>query len=74
MSHMKSRLFTARFFLLGLVKNLIYAEKIQFYGTYKRKLTRVAPVTPEMLKQTWQEVDHCLCVCRTVNGVRVDIF
>jgi hypothetical protein len=39
--HVKSRLLTVRFFLWGFVKNLIYAEKIQFYIICERKLTHV---------------------------------
>lgn len=59
-------------FLLGHLKNLVYAEKIQNVKHLRESIVScVATVIPDMLVRTWIEFENCLDVCCATNGAHL---
>lgn len=63
------------FFFWGYVKNLVYAEKIRDLQHLRERIyAAITTVTPEMLQNTWREVDYRLDVCRATGGAHIETF
>lgn len=63
------------FFLWGHVKNLVYAEKVRDIDHLRQRITAaVASITPDMLTNTWREIEYRLDVCRATNGSHIEIY
>jgi hypothetical protein len=62
------------FFLWGYVKDIVY--KIPVISLDELKLRIVAAietVTPQMLENTWREIEYCLDILRAMKGAHVEV-
>lgn len=63
------------FFLWGYVKNIVYAEKIRDLPHLRARIfASIATVTPEMLHNTWREVEYRFDICRATNGAHIETY
>lgn len=63
------------FFLWGYVKDKVYATSIEDLDTLKQRISEViASVTPDMLANTWREIEYRLDVLRATNGAHVEVY
>jgi hypothetical protein len=54
--------------LWGYVKNCVYGEKMRdLQHLWERIATAIATVTPDIIQQTWHEIEYCLDVCLATN-------
>jgi hypothetical protein len=64
---------TDRFFLWGYVMNIVYGEKIRdLWHLWDRITAASAIVTPDMIQQTWHEIEYHLQFCRATNGAHIE--
>ncbi|GBN33043.1 hypothetical protein AVEN_231822-1 [Araneus ventricosus] len=62
------------FFLSGFVKNIVYKTTVLSLDELKRRIvTAIQNVTPQMLENTWREIEFLLDVLRTTKGSHVQI-
>jgi hypothetical protein len=63
------------FFLRTYVKNTVYQVEINDLQHLKARIRNAeATVTPNMLQETWNEVEYRLDICRTTKGAHTDIY
>lgn len=63
------------FFLWGYVKNLVYSEKIRDIDHLRQRIVAaVESVTPDMLTNTWREIEYRLDICRATNGSHIEVY
>lgn len=62
------------FFLWGFVKNIVYQTPVPSLDELKRRIvTAIQNVTPQMLENTWREIEFRLDVLRATRGSHVQI-
>ncbi|GBL85010.1 hypothetical protein AVEN_42252-1 [Araneus ventricosus] len=62
------------FFLWGFVKNIVYKTPVPSLDELKRRIvTAIQNVTPQMLENTWREIEFRLDVLRATKGSHVQI-
>ena len=63
------------FFLWGYVKDQVYRTPIHDLQTLKTRIREaIATVTPQMLHNTWREIEFRLDVLRATNGAHVETY
>jgi hypothetical protein len=63
------------FLLCGYVKNIVYQDKINDLQHLKALIRdAVATVTPDMLQETWNEIEYRLDICRGTRGAHIEIY
>ena len=63
------------FFLLGYIKNIVYAEKIRNIQHLQDRITSaIETVTRDMIQKTWQEIEFRLDVSRATNGAHIEMY
>jgi hypothetical protein len=59
----------------GYVKNIVYQDKINDLRHLKAHIRDVlAMITPNMLQETWNEVEYRLDIRRATKGARTEIY
>jgi hypothetical protein len=62
-------------FLWGYVKNCVYGEKIRdLQHLQDRIATAITTVTPDIIQQTWHEIEYRLHVCQATNGAHIETY
>ncbi|GBM25238.1 hypothetical protein AVEN_153420-1 [Araneus ventricosus] len=62
------------FFLWGFVKNIVYKTPVPSLDELKRRIvTAIQNVTPQMLENTWREIEFRFDVLRATKGSHVQI-
>ncbi|GBN54935.1 hypothetical protein AVEN_227632-1 [Araneus ventricosus] len=62
------------FFLWGFVKNIVYKTPVPSLDEPKRRIvTTIQNVTPQLLENTWREIEFRLDVLRATKGSHVRI-
>ena len=63
------------FFLLGYIKNIVYAEKIRNIQHLQERITSAfETVTRDMIQEMWQEMEFRLDVSRVTNGAHNEMY
>jgi hypothetical protein len=62
------------FFLCGYVKDIVYKASVTFLDELKlRIVAAIEIVTPQMLENTWREIDYLLDILRATKGAHVEV-
>lgn len=63
------------FFFWGYIKNIVYKTPVVDLDDLRRRIIAAcATVTPEMLQNTWQELEYRLDICRATRGAHIEIY
>ena len=63
------------FFLLGFVKDQVYGTPVYDLADLQERIyAAVNNVTPQMLHNTWVEIDYRLDISRATNGSHVEVY
>jgi hypothetical protein len=61
-------------FLWGYVKDTVYKTPVTSFDELKlRIVAAIETVTPQLLKNTWREIEYCLDILRINKGVEVEV-
>jgi hypothetical protein len=63
---------TLDFFFWGCVKDEVFRPKIG--SVVERINSAVASVKPQMLENTWREIEYRLDILRATNGAQIDMY
>lgn len=62
------------FFLWGYVKDMVYATPVQDVCDLRHRITEaINSVTPDMLHNTWIEIEYRLDILRATNGAHIEM-
>jgi hypothetical protein len=62
------------FFLWGYVKDIVYKVPVTSSDELElRIVAAIETVPPEMLENTWREIEYRLDILRVMKGARVEI-
>jgi hypothetical protein len=62
------------FFLWGYVKDIVYKTPLTSLNELKlRIVAAIETVTPQMLENTWREIEYCLDILCATKGVHVEV-
>jgi hypothetical protein len=57
------------------VKDRIYATKVRELRDLRARIVEaVGTITPDMLQQTWAELEYRLDILRVTNGAHVEVY
>ncbi|GBM08565.1 hypothetical protein AVEN_69780-1 [Araneus ventricosus] len=63
------------FLFWGYIRNIVYSENITDISDLKsRIIAAIKTVTPQILHNTWREIDYRLDVCRATNGAHIETY
>jgi hypothetical protein len=63
------------FFLWGYVKDIVYKTPVTSLDELKPRFVAVIEtVTPQMLENTWREIEYRLNILRATKGAHVDVI
>ena len=66
---------TICFFLWGFVKDYVHWTPVRDLSDLQERIyTAVSNVTPQMLHNTWVEVEYRLEIFRATNGSRIEVY
>jgi hypothetical protein len=62
------------FFLWVYVKDIVYKTPVTSLNELKlRIVAAIETVTPQMLENTWREIEYCLDILRAMKGTHVEV-
>jgi hypothetical protein len=61
------------FFLWGYVKDIVYKTPVTFGEPKLRIVAAIETVTPQILENTWKEVEYRLDILRGTKGAHVEV-
>jgi hypothetical protein len=62
------------FFLGGYVKDIVYETPVTSLNELKLRIVAVIKtVTPQMLENTWREIEYRLDILRATKGAHVEV-
>lgn len=62
------------FFAWGFIKHVVYMRKVRnLFDLRQRIIGAVQLITPDMLVNTWQEIEYRFGLCRDINGAHVEV-
>jgi hypothetical protein len=62
------------FFLWGYVRDIVYRTPVTFLDELKlRIVAAIETVTPQMLENTWREIEYRLDILRATKGAHVEV-
>lgn len=63
------------FFFWGYIKDIVYKTVVADLEDLRRRIVAAcATVTPEMLRNTWQELEYRLDICRATRGAHIEVY
>ena len=63
------------FFGGGYIKDIVYKTVVADLEDLRRRIVAAcATVTPEMLRNTWQELEYRLDICRATRGAHIEVY
>jgi hypothetical protein len=62
------------FFLWGYVKNIVYKTPVTSLDELKlRIVAAIETVTPQILENTWRDIEYLLDILRATKGAHVEV-
>ena len=58
---------------MGFIKDVVYSRKVRDLADLRQRIIEaVALITPQMLINTWQELEYRLGICRATAGAHIE--
>ena len=63
------------FFFWGYMKDIVYKNVVADLEDMRRRIVAAcAAVTPEMLRNTWRELEYHQDICRATRGAHIEVY